>query len=46
MLEYEKNLTTNRRIELFNGMMKDKISDEFYNWLIHTTSINKISWCI
>lgn len=34
MLEYEKNLTTNRRIELFNGMMKDKISDEFYNWLI------------
>lgn len=34
MLEYEKNLTTNRRIELFNGMMKDKISNEFYNWLI------------
>lgn len=34
MLEYEKNLTTNRRIELFDGLMKDKISSEFYNWLI------------
>lgn len=34
MLEYEKNLTTNRRIELFDGLMKDKISGEFYNWLI------------
>lgn len=33
MLEY-KNLTTDRRIELFDGMMKDKISNEFYNWLI------------
>lgn len=34
MLEYEKNLTTNRRIELFDGLMKDKISREFYDWLI------------
>lgn len=34
MLEYEKNLTTNRRIELFDGLMKDKISNEFYDWLI------------
>ncbi len=34
MIEYEKNLTTNRRIELFDGLMKDKISSEFYNWLI------------
>lgn len=34
MIEYEKNLTTNRRIELFDGLMKDKISNEFYNWLI------------
>ena len=34
MLEYEKNLTTNRRIELFDGLMKEKISKEFYDWLI------------
>lgn len=34
MIEYEKNLTTNRRIELFDGLMKDKISSEFYDWLI------------
>lgn len=34
MIEYEKNLTTNRRIELFDGLMKDKISNEFYDWLI------------
>lgn len=34
MLEYEKNLITNRRIELFDGLMKDKISNEFYDWLI------------
>lgn len=34
MIEYEKNLTTNRRIELFDGLMIDKISSEFYDWLI------------
>lgn len=33
MLEY-KNLTTDRRIELFDGIIKDKISNEFYKWLI------------
>jgi hypothetical protein len=34
MLEYEKNLTTNRRIELFDGLMKEIITKDFYNWLI------------
>lgn len=34
MLEYEKNLTTNRRIELFEGLVGDKISKEFKKWLI------------
>ena len=34
MIEYEKKLTTNRRIELFDGLMKEKISKEFYDWLI------------
>ena len=34
MLEYEKNLTTNRRIELFYGLMKEIITKDFYNWLI------------
>lgn len=33
MLEYEKNLTTNRRIELFEGLVGDKISKEFKKWL-------------
>lgn len=33
MLEYEKNLTTNRRIELFEGLIGDKISNEFKRWL-------------
>lgn len=35
MLEYEKNLTTNRRIELFDGLMKEVITKEFYDWLIN-----------
>lgn len=34
MLEYQENLTTNKRIELFMGMMNDKISKEFNEWLI------------
>lgn len=34
MLEYEKNLTTSRRIELFEGLIGDKISKEFKKWLI------------
>lgn len=33
MLEYEKNLTTSRRIELFEGLIGDKISKEFKAWL-------------
>ena len=33
MLEYEKNLTTSRRIELFEGLIGDKISNEFKKWL-------------
>lgn len=34
MLKYEKSLTTNKRIELFDELMKDKISNKFYSWLI------------
>lgn len=34
MLEYEKNLTNSRRIELFEGLIGDKISKEFKKWLI------------
>ncbi len=33
MIEYEKKLTTNRRIELFEGLIGDKISNEFKRWL-------------
>lgn len=34
MLENEQKLTTNKRIELFDGLIKDKISKNFYDWLI------------
>ena len=33
MIEYERNLTTSRRIELFEGLIGDKISNEFKRWL-------------
>jgi 23S rRNA maturation-related 3'-5' exoribonuclease YhaM len=34
MLEYEKNLTTSRRIELFEGLVGDVLPKEFKKWLI------------
>ena len=34
MVENKENITTNKRIELFSGLISDIISKEFYDWLI------------